>query len=200
MIRNWVKILFYILLILLSIFVWEKVKTLSLFKADEVKTTHNVVIKEIVSLGKMELVKYSFRDVVEQEIIRDFLPDPKAILIVQGEAVGCIDLSKISEKDLITTGDTLILNLPNPEVCYHKIDHSKSKIYKTDYAFMNEALLLDEAYRKAEDQILKSALDSDILEQTKKNADLILKPLIENITSKKVLIKYPLSGDLKRLK
>lgn len=200
MIRNWVKILFYVVLILLSIFVWEKVKTLSFFKADEIKTTHNVVIKEIVSLGKMELVKYSFRDVVEQEIIRDFLPDPKAILIVQGEAVGCIDLTKISEKDLVTTGDTLILNLPNPEVCYHKIDHSKSKIYKTDYAFMNEALLLDEAYRKAEEQILKSALDSDILEQTKKNADLILKPLIENISSKKVVIKYPLSGDLKRLK
>ncbi|OYU65740.1 MAG: hypothetical protein CFE22_12580 [Cytophagaceae bacterium BCCC1] len=200
MIRNWVKILFYVVLILLSIFVWEKVKTLSFFKADEIKTTHNVVIKEIVSLGKMELVKYSFRDVVEQEIIRDFLPDPKAILIVQGEAVGCIDLTKITEKDLVTTGDTLILNLPNPEVCYHKIDHSKSKIYKTDYAFMNEALLLDEAFRKAEDHILKSALDSDILEQTKKNADLILKPLIENISSKKVVIKYPLSGDLKRLK
>ena len=200
MIRNWVKILFYVVLILLSIFVWEKVKTLSFLKADEVKTTHNVVVKEIVSLGKMELVKYSFRDVVEQEIIRDFLPDPKAILIVQGEAVGCIDLSKITEKDLITTGDTLILNLPNPEVCYHKIDHSKSKIYKTEFAFMNEALLLDEVYKKAEDQILKSALDSDILEQTKKNADLILKPLIENISSKNVVIKYPLSGDLKRLK
>ncbi len=200
MIRNWVKILFYVALILLSIIVWEKMKTLSFFKSDEVKTTHNVVIKEVVSLGKMELVKYSFRDVVEQEIIRDFLPDPKAILIVQGEAVGCIDLSKITEKDLLTSGDTLILNLPNPEVCYHKIDHSKSKIYKTDYAFMNEGLLLDEAYRKAEEQILKSALDSDILELTKKNADLILKPLIENISSKKVVIKYPLSGDLKRLK
>ncbi|MCP9763110.1 DUF4230 domain-containing protein [Lacihabitans soyangensis] len=200
MIRNWVKILFYVVLILLSIFVWEKVKTLSFFKADEVKTTHNIVIREIVSLGKMELVKYSFRDVVEQEIIRDFLPDPKAILIVQGVAVGCIDLSKITEKDLASSGDTLVINLPNPEICYHKIDHSKSKIYKTDYAFMNEAVLLDEAYRKAEEQILKSALDSDILEQTKKNADLILKPLIENISSKKVVIKYPLSGDLKRLK
>lgn len=200
MIRNWIKILFSVVLILLSIFVWEKVKTMSFFKADEVKTTHNIVIKEIVSLGKMELVKYSFRDVVEQEIVRDFLPDPKAILIVQGEAVGCIDLSKITEKDLTSSGDTLILNLPNPEVCYHKIDHSKSKIYKTDYAFMNEAVLLDQAYRKAEEQILKTALDSDILEQTKKNAELILKPLLENISSKQVVIKYPLSGDLKRLK
>ncbi|HLO45917.1 MAG TPA: DUF4230 domain-containing protein [Leadbetterella sp.] len=200
MIKNWVKIVFYISLILLSIFIWEKVKTLSFFKADEIKTTHNIVIKEIASLGKMELVKYSFRDVVEQEIIRDFLPDPKAILIVQGEAVGCIDLSKISDKDLVTKSDTLILNLPNPEVCYHKIEHSKSKIYKTDYAFMNESLLLDEAYRKAEEQILQSALNSDILEQTKKNADLILKPLVENISKKKVIIKYPLSGNLNRLK
>ena len=200
MIKNWVKIVFYVALILLSIFIWEKVKTLSFFKADEIKTTHSIVIKEIASLGKMELVKYSFRDVVEQEIIRDFLPDPKAILIVQGEAVGCIDLSKISEKDLVTKSDTLILNLPNPEVCYHKIDHSKSKIYKTDYAFMNESLLLDEAYRKAEEQILQSALSSDILEQTKKNADLILKPLVENISKKKVIIKYPLSGNLNRLK
>jgi hypothetical protein len=200
MIRNGMKILFYVVLILLGIFVWEKVKTMNFLKADEVKTTHNIVIKEIVSLGKMELVKYSFRDVVEQEIVRDFLPDPKAILIVQGEAVGCIDLSKITEKDLARSGDTLILNLPNPEVCYHKIDHSKSKIYKTDYAFMNEAVLLDQAYRKAEEQILKTALDSDILEQTKKNAELILKPLLENISSKKVVIKYPLSGDLKRLK
>jgi hypothetical protein len=200
MIKNWVKIVFYVALILLSIFIWEKVRTLSFFKADEIKTTHNIVIKEIASLGKMELVKYSFRDVVEQEIIRDFLPDPKAILIVQGEAVGCIDLSKISEKDLVTKSDTLILNLPNPEVCYHKIDHSKSKIYKTDYAFMNESLLLDEAYRKAEEQILQSALSSNILEQTKKNADLILKPLVENISKKKVIIKYPLSGNLNRLK
>jgi hypothetical protein len=65
---------------------------------------------------------------------------------------------------------------------------------------MNEAVLLDQAYRKAEEQILKTALDSDILEQTKKNAELILNPLLENISSKKVVIKYPLSGDLKRLK
>jgi hypothetical protein len=200
MIKNWVKIVFYVVLILLSIFIWEKVKSLSFFKDDETKITHNIVIKEITSLGKMELVKYSFRDVVEQEIIRDFLPDPKAILIVQGEAVGCIDLSKISEKDIVTKSDTLIIHLPNPEVCYHKIDHSKSKIYKTDYAFMNEAVLLDEAYRKAEEQILQSALGSDILEQTKKNADLVLKPLVENISKQKVILKYSLSGELNRLK
>ena len=116
MIRNWIKILFYVVLILLSIFVWEKVKTMSFFKADEVKTTHNIVIKEIVSLGKMELVKYSFRDVVEQEIVRDFLPDPKAILIVQGEAVGCIDLSKITENNDYGDCQKLTRKMPPVEI------------------------------------------------------------------------------------
>ena len=46
---------------------------------------------------------------------------------------------------------------------------------------MNEALLLDEAYRKAEEQILQSALNSDLLEQTKKNA---------GITQDKTLKRY----------
>ncbi|MCP9768281.1 DUF4230 domain-containing protein [Lacihabitans sp. LS3-19] len=200
MIKNGLKILFFIGLIFLSIFVWEKIKSFSFFTSDKVNTTHNIVINKITSLGKMELVKYSFRDVVEQEIIRDFLPDPKAILIVQGEAVGCIDLSRVTDKDVFTIGDTIVVNLPTPEICYHKIDHSKSKIYKTDYAFMNEALLLDEAYRKAEEQILQSALNSDLLEQTKKNAGIVLKPILENLSDKKVVFKFPLEGKLNRLK
>ena len=136
----------------------------------------------------------------EQEIKRDFLPDPKPLLFVQGEATRWIDLTKIKEEDIIMENDTLIITLPQPEICNYKIDHSKSKIYKTDYAFMNEAVLLDEAYRKAEAQILKEALDSDILEQTKRNADLIFKPLLENITKKKVVIHYKLQGTLNRLK
>jgi hypothetical protein len=200
MIKNGLKSVFYIGLVLLSIFVWEKIKSFSYFNEDKINTTHNIVINKITSLGKMELVKYSFRDVVEQEIVRDFLPDPKAILIVQGEAVGCIDLSKVKKENVFTIGDTLVVNLPKPEICYHKIDHSKSKIYKTDYAFMNEGLLLDEAYKKAEEQILQSALNSDLLEQTKKNAGLILKPILENLSDKKVVLKFPLEGQLNRLK
>ena len=90
--------------------------------------------------------------------------------------------------------------MPEPEICNHKIDHSKSKIYKTDYAFMNEALLLDEAYKKAEKQILQSAIDSDILEQTKKNAEILLTPILENISGKKIILKYELKASLNRLK
>ncbi len=198
--KKWITIGFYLIIAALLILIWESVRSFKLFKGGEAVTRHNIVLKEISELGRLELVKYSYRDVVEQSITRDFLPDPKAILIIQGEAVGCIDLRKVRAEDIITLRDTLVVHLPKPEICYHKIDHSRSKVYHTEYAFMNEGLLLEEAWKRAEQQILQSALDSDILEQTRQNAGLVLKPLLENATGKKVVLRYPLEGELRRLK
>jgi hypothetical protein len=194
------RIFFYALVVVVLIFLWEKVKRVSFFKGGKLETTHHTVLKEISELGKLELVKYAYRDVVEQKLVRDFLPDPKALLIIEGEAVGCIDLRKVQLDDIDFQGDTLLVHLPKPEICYHKIDHQKSRVYHTEYAFMNEGLLLEEAYKRAEVQILNAAVASDIFEQTKKNAETVLKPILEKTSSKKVLFKYPLEGELKRLK
>lgn len=200
MFRSYLKIMFVLILIVISIFVWEKLKDFSFFEVKEVKTTHNLVLKEMTLLGKLELANFAFRDIVEQELVRDYLPNPKAILIVQGEAIGCIDLSKVKAEDISSKDDTLIVHLPDPELCSYKIDHSKSKIYDTEYAFMNEQSLMNEAYTRAEDKIKESALEMGILEQTKKNANLVLKPLLENISGKKVVLQYRLKARLERLK
>jgi hypothetical protein len=146
------------------------------------------------------LSNFSFRDVIEQELVRDYLPNPKAILIVQGEAIGCLDLTKIKPEDIASKDDTLIVHLPDPELCSYRIDHSKSKIYDTEYAFMNEQSLINEAYTRAEAKIKQSALEMGILEQTKKNAELVLKPLLESISGKKVVLQFEMKATLKRLK
>jgi Protein of unknown function (DUF4230) len=200
MLRNYFKILFIFILIIVSIFLWERLKNFSFFAVKEVKTTHNMVLKEMTLLGKLELANFAFRDVVEQELVRDYLPNPKAILIVQGEAIGCIDLTKVKAEDITTKEDTLIVHLPDPELCSYKIDHSKSKIYDTEYAFMNEQSLMNEAYTRAEDKIKQSAIEMGILEQTKKNANLVLKPLLENISGKKIVLQYRMKTTLERLK
>lgn len=200
MIKSGVRITFLIFLVALSIFIWEKIRNFNFFGEDKINTTHNMVIEKVISMGKMELVKYTFKDVVEQEIVRDFLPDPKAILIVQGEAVGCIDFTKLKKDDISSKNDTLVVILPKPEICYHKIDHSKSKIYETSYAFMNESVLLDEAYKKAEEKILTTALENDILKQTEFNAKIVLVPILENLTSKKVVIRFRLESQIPPLK
>lgn len=194
------KYLFYVLLIIGSIFIWEKIKGLTPFGKAKSITSHNIIVEKISKMGKLELVRYNFKDIVEQKLVQDFLPDPKAILIIQGEAVGCIDLQKIQKSDIILKADTLIIKLPKPEVCYYKIDHSKSKVYDTEYAFMNEGLLLEEAYKKAEENVLKTALATGILEQTQRNATLILKPMLENMSQKSVVLKFDLEANLPKLK
>jgi len=186
--------------IILTIFLWEKFKNFSPFAIKDIQTSHNLVLKEMTVLGKLELSNFSFRDVVEQELVRDYLPNPKAILIVQGEAIGCLDLTKIKPDDIATKDDTLIVHLPDPELCSYRIDHSKSRIYDTEYAFMNEQALINEAYTSAEAKIEQSALDMGILEQTKKNAELVLKPLLESISGKKVVLLFEMKATLERIK
>jgi hypothetical protein len=198
--KGYFQIVVVLVTITLTIFLWEKFKNFSPFAIKDIQTTHNLVLKEMTVLGKLELSNFSFRDVVEQELVRDYLPNPKAILIVQGEAIGCLDLTKIKLTDIATKDDILIVHLPDPELCSYRIDHSKSKIYDTEYAFMNEQSLMNEAYASAEAKIKQSALDMGILEQTKKNAELVLKPLLENITGKKVVLQFEMKATLERLK
>lgn len=198
--KGYFQIMVVLVTIILTIFLWEKFKNFSPFAIKDIQTSHNLVLKEMAVLGKLELSNFSFRDVVEQELVRDYLPNPKAILIVQGEAIGCLDLTKIKPADIATKDDTLIVHLPEPELCSYRIDHSKSRIYDTEYAFMNEQALINEAYTSAEAKIKQSALDMGILEQTKKNAELVLKPLLESISGKKVLLLFEMKATLERLK
>lgn len=167
---------------------------------NDAETMHTVVLQEVSAMGKLEVVKYNFKDVVEQEIVKMWLPNAKAILIVQGEAIGCVDLKKIRPEDITSDAETLVVNMPDPELCVFKIDHSKSKVYNTEYAFNDEAKLVQEAYKQAEQQIRKSALDMGILDQTRENARKVLTPVLEKASGKKVVIKFSLNSKIDQLR
>ncbi|MFT4033161.1 MAG: DUF4230 domain-containing protein [Siphonobacter sp.] len=202
MLRFLIRLFVLILIVTGIIWAWEQVKEKNPFSRSEpeIITNHTIVLKEITSMGKLELVKYNFRDVVDQAITHQFLPDGKALLIIQGEAIGCVDLTKMTLTDIGETADSLIVRLPDPEICVARIDHSKSKVYNTEFAFNDEALLLEQAFKKAEVQVQQSAIDMGILAQTKENAEKILRPLLEKISGKNVLIRYQMHGQIDRLR
>jgi hypothetical protein len=191
MLRRLIRLIPLFLVVFLTIFAWEKLKDFkNPFSSGEVEVSHNVLLQQISSMGKLELVKYNFRDVVESKIKKDLLPDAQVLLIVSGEATGCLDLTKIKVSDIAENGDTLVIHLPEPEICNYKIDHSKSKVYDTEYAFLDEAKLVDNAFQKAEREIAQNAQSMGILEQTKKSAEQVLKPFLENVSKKKVVLRY----------
>ena len=172
--------------------IWEQVRAaswLSLFTRQPDKTTHSVVLERVVALGKLELVRYTFKDIVEHEQANLLLPNSRAVLIVEGEAVGCIDLTKLRPADVVTEGDSLLVRLPAPELCTWKINHERSRVYDTNYTFLNEAQLVSDAYRQAERQVRASAMQSGILDQTRRNAVTLLQPILAQLTGKPVSVR-----------
>ncbi len=187
-----------ILIIILLVVIFLGLKIFDNSKPTEPVITHNMVLQQVTAIGKLELVKYHFKDVVEYQkeqtdysIINRMLPKAKAVLIVSGEAIGCIDLTKITTNDIGDSKDTMYIYLPKPEMCVNKIDHQQSKVYDlANGYFVEQGKMVSDAYAAAETQIQQSALSMGILEQTNENAVKILGPMLEKITGKKVVLKF----------
>lgn len=168
--------------------VWEKPKIEA-----PTQTVHDVVLEEVQALGKLELVKYRLKDVIEHKKTNRFLPDAKVLLVVAGEVVGCVDLTKIKTESIRRQGDTVHIRMPAPEICYSKIDHQNSKIYDTEYTIISGEAnkLVADALQRAERQLEVSVRKQGILDETRKNAELLLRPMLERMTEKTVLLTFP---------
>jgi hypothetical protein len=186
-----------VVLIALGVFLWRKIgPTLAglnplAAREPQVTVTHNTVLTQVEALGRLELVRYRFKDVVEykRSAKYTFLPDAKAALIVGGEAVGCLDLRKIKPQDVTFEGDSVVrVLLPAPELCSFQINHNQSRVFSTENGFFQDGELVDEAYRYAEAQVRRSALQSGILAQTQRNAEQILAPMLRTLTGRRVII------------
>ncbi|MHC2990076.1 hypothetical protein OB13_00145 [Pontibacter sp. HJ8] len=193
LIRFFFRLLPLLLFILAAVFIWRSFKG-SLFgseeKQPEVIVNHNTILTTVEELGRMELVRYNFKDIVEYEKdVSRWVPNSKVVLIVTGEAVGCVDFTKLTPQDIRFYGDTLVqISLPAPEVCYYKIDHSKSKVFSKENTYFQDAELVQDSYRYAEANVKEAAINSGILRQTTVNAEKVLKPMLEEITGRKVVL------------
>lgn len=155
-----------------------------------VESKHQLLLDRVEAMGKLELVKYRISDVLEHKSKTPFLPDASVLLIVKADAVGCIDLTKIKSEQIQVYGDSAVIQLPQPEICYIKIDHKASRVYDTKMAFFREADLVDEAYKSAEQQIYNEVRKSDILQQTRSNALHVLGPILKGLGYNKITLTF----------
>ena len=174
----------------------------------------SVILNKIENLGRLELVKYNFKELFEYKRLSDgkiignsllnsnnYTPDLSVILVATGEAVGCIDLTKIEARDIIIGKDTVFIQLPSPELCYYRLDMQNTKLYSftndswwsrlfTDEDEKNQILHL--AYQKAEGRLKEAAIESGIYQSTNENVVHMLQPLLIQITGKQVSISTTL--------
>lgn len=137
---------------------------------------HSTILQRVEKLGNLELVKYRIKDVMIIE--RGKIPmitHSRMLAVISGEAIGCIDMGKLSGDALRLSGDTVYLKLPQPYVCHHFLKHGETKLYDMNLSLIDRAMdreeeLMNYIYEEAENRILEEALRSGILEETRRGA------------------------------
>jgi len=162
----------------------------SINKPEQTIITHDMVLLQVEELGQLELVKYNIRDVIEYKKMRQWLPNSKTALIVVGEVISCVDLSKIQKEDIVVIKDSVSLTLPIPEICHFKVDHTRSRVYDIQYGLWDTHQLVDEAYREAERQLYQQALSMGIANESRQSAIKLLTPLLKAFGFNKVSINF----------
>jgi hypothetical protein len=153
---------------------------------------HHLLLERMEQLGRLELCRMYIKDVIDYKEAKEwYRMDPNVVIIMHGEVIGCVDLAKVDSTDILLGDSTLIVTLPKPEICVHKVDHARSRIYDVkSLIFDDDAILVDRAYKAGEAAILKSALEMDIYGETRKNAIKLLGPLLESTSGKQVTIRF----------
>lgn len=200
--RLFLKFIPWAIALILLAFLWFR--RMSDFTTPEQLTVENTtILQEIEALGKLELVRYNFKEVIEAEEVAKryfdlgyfYIPggqDQKALLIAKGEAVACIDLVKIEKNDIIFKGDTIQINMPAPELCYYKVNLDKSSFYdlQTSKDKKKAAEFIDMIYAKAENQMKEAALESGILQDAERMSGEVLRPFLSNISNKTIILHF----------
>ncbi len=138
-----------------------------------------VVVGRIQSLNRLETVVYSLDTVVEGRVSSPILPDvlagDKILLVVHGQSIAGIDLSKLKPEDVKIDGPnsrSIHVNLPPSEIFVTALDNAKTRVYARSTGLLVPAdqNLESDTRAKAQQQLQAAALSDGILDVARKNA------------------------------
>jgi hypothetical protein len=134
------------------------------------------VIRQIRELQRLETVSYSMDKIVsgerENPVLPSFLAGDRLLLVVHGEAIAGVDLSKLQPSDVVVNRQSVSIHLPPAEIFTVRLDNAKTRVYSRDTGLFSspDPNLEGEVRQEAERQLQAAALQDGILNTADKNA------------------------------
>jgi hypothetical protein len=149
-------------------------------RATTYDTSVPAVVQRIQRLNRLETVVYSIDTVVEGSRSNPVLPDliagDRILLVVHGQSIAGIDLSKLRPEDVKITETNgtrnIHVTLPPSELFATSLDNQHTRVYARSTGLLVPAdqNLESDTRAKAEQQLQQSALADGILDTARKNA------------------------------
>jgi hypothetical protein len=157
------------------------------------------VVEKIQQLNRLETVVYSLDTVVEGNESNPVLPDAlagdKLLMIVHGQTIAGIDLSKLQADNVqineASQGRSIRLTLPPSQVFLTTIDVHKTRVYARDTGLLVKAdpNLETQVLQSAQAQLQQAALSDGILDAAAKNARATVTAMLEGLGFEHVEIR-----------
>ena len=103
----------------------------------------------------------------------DFFVGQKLLFVAHGYVIAGVDLEKLLPENMIVKDGVLFVDLPDAEIFVATLDNDKSYVYDRQTGVFTDINqdLETEVRKVAEQAILNTALDDDILVQAQTNAE-----------------------------
>lgn len=150
------------------------------------------VVRQIRALQRLETVSYTMDKIVsgerENPILPQFLAGDRVLLVVHGEAIAGVDLSKLQPSNVTVRGDSVRVHLPSAEIFTTSLDNTKTKVYSRDTGLFSspDPNLEGEVREAAEHQLRQAALDDGILKTANANAGQTITNILKSLGFAKV--------------
>ncbi len=136
-------------------------------------------INEIRALARLETIQYSVEKVITGETGQGtfgFLLGDKILFVAHGTVIAGIDMAKLAPEHMRYENGVLTVQLPPTEIFIATLDNQKSYVYDRESGLLTrpDPNLETLVRQKAEEEILKAALEDGILDQARVNAEAFL--------------------------
>jgi hypothetical protein len=108
------------------------------------------------------------------DILDRLFSGEKVIVIAAGEVEAGVDLGDIDKGDVSVNGDSVTIDLPEPEILSASLDEASTRVYDRDFSPLNirpDDRLVEEARLRALQKVEMAARKNGILDTAEANAE-----------------------------
>ncbi|MEJ7816500.1 MAG: DUF4230 domain-containing protein [Rubrobacter sp.] len=141
-------------------------------------TTGPVVVEGIQELDQLATVRWTESVPVTREtggdIVDRLFNGEKVLVIATGEVEAGVDLGAVGKDDVIVNGDTVTIDLPEPEILSASLHEEKTRVYDRDFSPLNirpDDDLVEVARLQAVEKIRAAARENKILDTAEDNSE-----------------------------
>jgi hypothetical protein len=152
------------------------------------------MVREIQSLSELVSVKYTVQKVVGLEEKKSPVGSEKLLLIVQAEVLAGVDLASLPAGSIRILPDKQVkIALPQARIFHIVIDDKETKVWDRQITWWTPWIspnpdLERQARLAATKSVEQAALEMGILEQARRNAETVIRNLLQSAGAKSVVV------------